>query len=143
MTYDIASELAECDATVMNIDEMESIFGGILLRARAALGVTAWGMQVIELPPGFEHYPIHKHGDDAADPRQEEVYVPLRGSAMLELRDQRFELTPGVMARVGPNETRRLVPGPDGVRCLVIGGIPGEAFEPPAWTELGGPSPKP
>ena len=143
MTHDIAAEPAECDATVMSIDEMESILGGIMIRVRASLGVRGWGMQVIELPPGFEDYPIHQHGVDAADPRQEEVYVPLRGSAMLELRDHRFELTPGVVARVGPNETRRLVPGPDGVRCLVIGGIPGEAFEPPAWTELGGPLPNP
>ena len=127
----------EIDATVMSLDAMESILGGIMIRARASLGVRAWGMQVMDLPPGFEHYPAHNHEAD----RQEEVYVPLAGSAMLELRDQRIELTAGLVARVGPNETRRFVPGPDGFRCLIIGGAPGETYTPPAWTELGGPSP--
>ena len=140
MTHRIAGEGAtDCDATVINLDEMESIPGGILIRARASLGVRAWGMQVMNLPPDSEDYPAHDHDADG----QEEVYVPLGGSATLEVRDQRFDLTPGAMARIGPNETRRFVPGPDGFRCLIIGGVPGEAFEPPAWTELGGPSPKP
>jgi hypothetical protein len=143
MTTSSADEPATgCDATVMSLDEMESILGGTLIRARASLGVRAWGMQVMELPPGFEHYPAHSHDGNGPDPGQEEVYVPLRGSATLELHDQRFELTPGIMARIGPNEVRRLVPGPDGFRCLIIGAIPGDAYEPPAWTELGGPSPK-
>lgn len=140
MTQEIADERAtDRDATVINLDNMESILGGIMIRARASLGVRAWGMQVIDLPPGFEHYPAHNHDAD----RQEEVYVPLGGSATLEVGDRRFELTAGVMARIGPNETRRFVPGPDGFRCLIIGGIPGEAYEPPAWTELGGPPPTP
>ena len=142
MTHNVADEQAtDCDATVMSLEEMESILGGILIRARASLGVRAWGMQVMELPHGFEHYPTHNHGDEGPDSRQEEVYVPLRGSATLELGDKRFKLAPGVVARIGPNENRRIVPGPDGFRCLIIGGVPGEAYKPPAWTELGGPPP--
>ena len=143
MTHDIPDEAAtDCDATVMSLEEMESILGGILIRARASLGVRAWGMQVMELPHGFEQYPTHDHGGDGPDSGQEEVYVPLRGSATLELGDKRLKLAPGVVARIGPNENRRIVPGLDGFRCLIIGGVPGEAYEPPAWTELGGPSPK-
>lgn len=138
MTHGIRDErVTDCDATVISFDEMESILGGVMIRARASLGVQAWGMQVMNLPPGFENYPAHNHDADG----QEEVYVPLGGSATLEVRDQRFELTAGVMARIGPNETRRFVPGPDGFRCLIIGGTPGEAFRPHAWTEIGGPSP--
>ncbi|HEX9350761.1 MAG TPA: hypothetical protein VF877_05775 [Gaiellaceae bacterium] len=39
------------DVTVKSIDDMEPIYGGLARRARAELGVTAWGMQVLTLPP--------------------------------------------------------------------------------------------
>jgi hypothetical protein len=32
------------DATVREIDEMDGIYGSVARRARAELGVTAWGM---------------------------------------------------------------------------------------------------
>lgn len=125
------------DATVMSLEEMESMYDGLALRARASLGVTSWGMQVFNLPPHFDRYPNHHHGEDQIDPGQEEVYIPLAGSATLELDGERHELKPGVWARVGVEQLRRLVPGPDGFRFLAIGGRPGKDFDPPAWTELG------
>jgi mannose-6-phosphate isomerase-like protein (cupin superfamily) len=128
------------DVTVAAIDEMDPIHGGIARRARAQLGVTAWGMQVLTLPPNWEDYPNHNHDATAFDPNQEEVYVPLAGSATLVAGDQQFELTPGVMARVGPKQHRRLLPGPDGIRLLALGGRPG-TFDAPSWTELGAPPP--
>lgn len=128
------------DVTVAAIEEMEPIHGGLARRARATLGVTAWGMQVFDLPPGWDGYPDHDHGAGAIDPGQEEVYVPLAGSATLVADGRRFELTPGVFARVGPDQKRRLLPGPEGFRYLGLGGRPG-AFTPGAWTELGGPLP--
>jgi hypothetical protein len=129
------------DATVMSLDEMESMYDGLALRARASLGVTSWGMQVFNLPPHFDRYPNHHHGEDQIDPGQEEVYIPLAGSATLELDGERHELKPGVWARVGVEQLRRLVPGPDGFRFLAIGGRPGKDFDPPDWTELGAPPP--
>ena len=36
-----------------------------------------------------------------------------------------YELTPGTFARVGPAERRKIVPGPDGVTVLALGGMPG------------------
>ena len=130
------------DATLAAIDDMEPIHGGLARRARATLGVTAWGMQVLTLPPHWDGYPEHHHGDGATDPGQEEVYVPLDGSGVLEAGDERFDLRPGVMARVGPEQRRRILPGPDGIRFIALGGAPG-AFSPPPWTELGGPLPVP
>lgn len=129
------------DATVKRLDEMESFYGGMAVRARASLGVTSWGMQVFDLPPNFDRYPNHHHGPDAIDPGQEEVYIPLRGSAVLLLGEERHLLEPGVWARVGMTQLRRLVPGPEGFQYLAIGGTPGRAFVPPAWTELGAPPP--
>lgn len=129
-----------CDVTVASIEEMEPVHGGLMRRARATLGVTAWGMQVFDLPPGFEHYPEHAHGEGEQEAGQEEVYVPLDGSAELRAGAVSFELRPGVWARVGAGQPRRLLPGPEGFRYLAIGGIPG-AFTPGAWSELGGPTP--
>jgi hypothetical protein len=124
------------DVTVKSIEDMEAIYGGLARRARAELGVTAWGMQVFTLPPNWDGYPNHKHGADAFDPNQEEVYIPLAGHATLVADEIEFELRPGTMVRVGPDQLRRIVPGPEGIRFVAIGGSPG-AFAPGAWTELG------
>jgi hypothetical protein len=124
------------DVTVVAIDEMEGIHEGLVRRARAQLGVTAWGMQVLTLPPNWDGYPLHNHDAEAFDPDQEEVYIPLEGDARLLVDGDEYELRPGVMARLGPAQLRRIVPGDEGIRFLALGGRPG-AFTPPSWTELG------
>ena len=130
------------DVTVRSIDEMEPIYGGLARRARAELGVTAWGMQVFTLPPDWDGYPNHNHGSEAFDPNQEEVYIPLEGSATLVASGERFELRPGVMVRVGPAQLRQILPGPAGLRMVALGGVPG-SFDASPWTQLGGPLPVP
>jgi quercetin dioxygenase-like cupin family protein len=122
------------DVTVKSLDEFEAVFGGGMRRVRAGLGVTSFGMQVIELPPGFDMYPDHDHSHD----EQEEVYVSLSGAATLKVGEESFELTPGVFARVGPGQKRKLVTGEEGARLLCLGGTPGRVYEPPEWTEEGG-----
>jgi hypothetical protein len=134
------TDVATTDVTVAAIDDMEAIHGGAARRARATLGVSAWGMQVLTLPPNWEDYPEHNHDANAFDPNQEEVYIPVTGSATLVADEDRFDLVPGVMARVGPEQKRRVLPGSEGIRMIVLGGRPG-AFDPPAWTELGAPPP--
>src|SRR5947207_3220938 len=124
------------DVTVKSIEDMEAIYGGLAGRGRAELGVTAWGMQVFTLPPDWHGYPNHNHGSDAFDPNQEEVYIPLSGAATLVAGGSEFELRPGTMVRVGPDQLRQIHPGPEGIRFVAIGGSPG-AFTPGEWTELG------
>lgn len=134
------------DFTIKRVDEMETIFDGIVRRARASLGATSVGMQVMAFPPGWEGYPNHDHvGDsnDDGDLRQEEIYIALEGSATLLVDGQEHHLEPGVFARVGPAQKRRIIPGADGFRMVAVGGRPGEAYLPPAWTQLGGPLPVP
>jgi mannose-6-phosphate isomerase-like protein (cupin superfamily) len=130
------------DVTAVAIDEMEPIHGGLARRARAELGVTAWGMQVFTLPPHWDGYPNHDHGPEAYDPNQEEVYIPLDGGGTLVADGRRYELRPGMMARVGPTQRRRIVPGREGIRFVALGGAPG-TFKPGAWTELGADPPNP
>jgi mannose-6-phosphate isomerase-like protein (cupin superfamily) len=129
------------DVTAASIDEMEPIYEGLARRARATLGVTAFGMQVMTLPPNWDGYPDHNHDATVADANQEEVYIPIEGSATLIAADDRFELFPGMMVRVGPEQRRRIVPGPDGIRFVALGGVPG-TFRASPWTELGGPPPR-
>ena len=130
------------DVTVVAIDDMEGIHGGLARRARAELGVTAWGMQVLTLPPAWDGYPMHNHDAQAYYPNQEEVYIPLEGGATLVADGHEYELRPGVMARIGPAQMRKIVPGPQGIRFVALGGAPG-AFRPGAWTELGADPPNP
>ena len=129
------------DVTVKKIDEMESIYGGSFVRARGELGVTSFGMQVLNLPPDFQDYPEHSHDGVMADDKQEEVYVPLAGSATLQVGDESYELAPGTIVRVGASAVRKVVPGPDGVQLLCLGGRPGHAYEAQEWTNVGGPVP--
>jgi mannose-6-phosphate isomerase-like protein (cupin superfamily) len=125
------------DLTVKRLDEFEALFGGGMRRVRAGLGVTSFGLQVIELPPNFTHYPQHDHTHD----EQEEVYLVLGGRATLQVGGEEHELEPGVFARVGPGEKRKFVTADDGVRLLAIGAVPGRAYEPPEFTEEGAAEP--
>ncbi len=122
------------DVTVRTLEEFEAIFGGGMRRARAGLGVSSFGMQVIELPPNYKMYPDHDHSHD----QQEEVYTALSGRATVLVGDESFQLEPGVFARIGPGQRRKFITEDQGVRLLCLGGVPGEAYVPPAWTEEGG-----
>src|SRR6187200_1014442 len=98
------------DLSVKRLDDFEAVFGGGMRRVRAGLGVTSFGMQVIELPPSFSTYPEHTHSHD----EQEEVYTALSGRATLKVGEESFELEPGVFARVGPGQKRKLITGAEG-----------------------------
>ncbi|HVD86559.1 MAG TPA: hypothetical protein VNB59_04050 [Solirubrobacterales bacterium] len=125
------------DYTVKKIDEMEAIYRGGFKRARAELGVESFGMQIIDLPPGYEHYPEHDHSEEG----QEEVFLALRGSGEIEIEGERFPLDGDHVVRVGPETKRKVWPGEKGVRMLCLGGVPGGVYEAPAISKLGEPDP--
>jgi uncharacterized cupin superfamily protein len=127
------------DVTVKRLEDFEAVFGGGMRRVRAGLGVTSFGMQVVELPPNFSGYPEHTHSHD----EQEEVYTPLEGTVTLRIGDdEEHVLEPGVFARIGPGQKRKLLTGDTGARLLCMGGVPGQAYAPPEWTEEGASAPK-
>ncbi len=121
------------DYTAMPIDEMEAIYAGGFKRARAALDVSAFGMSVSDLPPGFDHVPAHTHTFDG----QEEIYLALGGGGELEVDGQRLPLDTQTVVRVAPEAVRRPIAGPDGLRLLSVGAVPGRAYEPFPNSELG------
>ncbi len=120
------------DYTAKRIADMEAGFGGGFVKARAELGVTAFGFQVIQLPPDYTDYPEHDH----AETGQEEVFVVLSGSGSMDVEGERVNLDGETLVRVGPAAKRKVHAGPNGLRMLVIGGTPGEAYKIVPLTEL-------
>lgn len=126
------------DFTIATPDELEPFYKGLFGKARAALGVSSFGMSVVNLEPHAENYPDHDHSRG-----QEEVFVVLSGTGELDLDggEQTIALAPETMVRVGPQTKRRIRPGAEGMRLIAIGGTPGAAYEAPGYTELGAPDP--
>ena len=131
------------DVTPVSIEEVSAISGvleGITFyRAAAGLGVEAFGVSIVDLEPGADTYPEHDHSPEGIGGRmfaerpqqlgQEEVYFALRGSGTVEAGGESHPLDADHAVRVGPDVTRKVLPGPDGLRLLAIGGTPGEAYE--------------
>ena len=116
---------------------MEASFQGAFKKARAELGASAFGIQVLDLPPNLtEGYPEHDHAQDG----QEEIYAFIRGSGRMQVEGDEIELNPDVMVRVGPGVKRKITTGPEGLRILAIGGVPGAAYQIIPSTELTGTS---
>lgn len=126
---------------ISEIDAIEGFFDGITFRrAASGLGVGSFGISIIELAPGANDYPEHDHAEDgiggqmfAKRPQQlgqEEVYVALRGSGTLQAGGEEYPLDPDHIARVDPSVKRKVIPGSEGIRLLVIGATPGQAYDP-------------
>ena len=120
------------DITVKNISEIAPYTGphaidGIRFRAvREALGVSSWGMSVLELDPHCSGYPEHDHQKD----RQEEVYLVLRGAIVIEAQGGELTLREGACARVPAEVSRKLLTRDEGATILALGGTPGEPYKP-------------
>jgi mannose-6-phosphate isomerase-like protein (cupin superfamily) len=109
------------DVTVKRIDELES-YADRFFYAGKGIGATAFGMNVLRLPAGWPDHPDHDHAEEG----EEEVYVVLEGTATLMAGDETWELEQGMLARVGPEQKRKIVPGDRGATLLAIGGRPGQ-----------------
>ena len=114
------------DVTVGSLDDFPKLGRGGFIAVRQGLGVSSFGINVERWPPNSPHYPEH----DEREIGQEEVYTALEGSATLVVDGERFELRPGVFARVGPGTRRKVLPGDEGVVLLCLGGIPGDVYRP-------------
>jgi len=129
------------DVTVMRVDEMPRSFGGAFIHARAALGVSSFGMQVFDVPaewagPEHAHEGMTGESAETANDGQEEVYFGLEGRACLHVDADEIALDPGVMVRVGPGQMRQLTTHENPAKVLVIGAMPGRGYTAPGFTEL-------
>jgi hypothetical protein len=113
--------------------ELPELWGGFARLVRSGLGITAFGAQIMELPPD---YVTESH--DEAETGQQEMYVALRGSGAVVIGNERLQLDPEHLVRVDAGTGRVLTSGPRGLRVLCIGAVPGRAYEPPPWTSGAG-----
>jgi uncharacterized cupin superfamily protein len=125
------------DVTVKRTEDFEPTFRGGMLKVRSGLGISSFGIQLLRFPPNADRHPEHDHAQSG----QEEVFIVLEGVATLRAGDEEHRLEPGVFARVGPTEARKLSTGEEGALILALGGVPGQAYEIVQFTEEGEPDP--
>ena len=97
-----------------SIDELGTGYG--FRKVRRALGVTAFGVNVIVMPPQFEGV-FHYHDE------QDELYFVHSGTARFDVSDETRELGPGGLCHVEAETPRRVSnAGDDDLVLLVVGG---------------------
>ena len=98
-----------------SVDELGEGFG--FRKVRAALGVTAFGVNAIVYPPGFVGF---KHWHD----EQDELYFVHRGRARVEVGDEVRELGEGGLVHVESTTPRLMSNASDSedLVLLVVGG---------------------
>jgi mannose-6-phosphate isomerase-like protein (cupin superfamily) len=123
--------------TVRRIDDMYATWLGAFKHARAELGVTSFGISVMDLPPNTDAYPEHDHADDG----QEEVYLALSGEGRIEIEGETHAIDTETMVRVGPGVKRKITTSGSPLRLLALGGVPGAVYEPAESSRIGAPDP--
>ena len=102
---------------------------GNWLLARRSLGLGAFGMNLVEIPPG-ERMPEH----DETDRDQEEVFVVLEGSPSLVVEGREIETPAGTFARLDPQLSRTVVNhGDDTAAVLIVSAPRSSGYEPLDW----------
>ena len=112
------------------IDDLPALWDGFAKLVRAGLEITAFGANIMDLPP---NYTTSSHDEVASG--QQELYVALRGSGSVDIDGVGLPLDREHLARVDAEVARALSSGPDGLRVLCIGGVPGGVYEPPTWSD--------
>ena len=86
--------------TIVHLDDFERPFPKWAL-ARKSLGLTSFGMNVVELPPGET---IPEHTEVESD--QEEVFITLSGEATIVIDGEDHPAPAGTFARLDPEPQR-------------------------------------
>jgi mannose-6-phosphate isomerase-like protein (cupin superfamily) len=108
--------------TVVDAKDVEPR-NGVFRQIRRTLGVTAFGINQIDLPPGAEGF---EHDESSSG--QEEVYVFLGGRGVMHVQGEEIDVYPGRFVFVEPGTSRKPVAGPDGLSWVCIGSVPGAAY---------------
>jgi uncharacterized cupin superfamily protein len=115
---EVSEPVAGDGYAVANLDGLGEGYG--FRKIRKKLGVTAFGVNAIVLPPSYE---TGRHAHE----RQEELYFVHSGKVEIEFGDgSKHTLGPGGMAWVAPATVRELRNlGPDEAVYVVVGGAEG------------------
>jgi len=114
--------------TIVHLDDFERPFPKWAL-ARKGLGLTSFGMNVVELPPGET---IPEHSEVESD--QEEVFIVLSGDATLVIDGEDHPAPAGTFVRLDPEPRRTVVNRGDGVTTVLIVSAPRTSgYQPLPW----------
>ena len=111
------------------IDDLPQIWDGFAKLVRAGLDISAFGVQIMDLPPDYK-----TASHDESETGQQELYVALHGAGAVVAGEHRLPLDPEHLVRVNAGVDRTLTSGPEGLRVLCVGGVPGAAYVAPEWT---------
>lgn len=89
---------------------------GVFRALSAPLGVRAFRINQLELPPGHQG-PEHDHIGDG----QEEVYAVISGDGTLRVDDEELSLKPGSYVYCSPESRRQIRAGAEGLVYVGIG----------------------
>lgn len=96
---------------------------------RRRFGISSFGTNAYSAPSGVDV--IREHDEMLlGDAGQEELYIVLNGAATFEIDGETVEAPPGSLLLVEPTAKRKATAKEDGTSVLVVGGKPGEAYEP-------------
>ena len=116
-----------------SIDALPTLYDGFAKLVRTGLGITAFGANIMDLPPDYS-----TGAHDESETGQQELYVALRGAGSVDVGGTRLPLDSDHLVRVDAGTDRVLSSGPEGLRVLCIGGVPGGAYVPQEWSSDGG-----
>jgi mannose-6-phosphate isomerase-like protein (cupin superfamily) len=114
------------------IDDLPTLWDGFAKLVRPGMGIEAFGANVMDLPADYR-----TKSHDEADSGQQELYVALRGSGAVVIGDEALPLDADHLVVVDPGTRRVLSSGPEGLRVLVVGGVPGGVYEAQDWSSTG------
>jgi uncharacterized cupin superfamily protein len=114
--------------TIVHLRDFERPFPKWAL-ARKSLGINAFGMNVVELPPG-ETIPEH----DESERDQEEVFIVLSGDATMVIDGDEHPAPAGTFVRLDPEPLRTIANRSDGdVTVLIVSAPRTSGYEPIPW----------
>jgi quercetin dioxygenase-like cupin family protein len=118
--------------TVKHWDDFETIGGSgdtTWRLARKSLGGTAFGFNIVEIPPGSQ-IPEHDHSGD----NQEEVYAVLDGEGTFVAGGEEHPAPAGTFILLSPAVSRTVRNNSDApVRVLLIGVPRDSGYKPMSW----------
>jgi len=96
---------------------------------RRRLDITSFGVNAFRAPDGIDV--IREHDETfLGEAGQEELYIVLGGTATFVIDGESVEATAGSLVHVQPTSTRKATANEEETTILVVGSIPGKAYEP-------------
>jgi len=113
--------------TIRRREDLER--SGEWLLVRRSLGVEAFGVNLVEIPPGER---IPEHDETGRD--HEELFLVLEGSPSLVVDGREIEAPAGTFARLDPHLSRTVVNhGDEPAAVLIVSAPRTSGYEPLDW----------